>query len=191
MFPPDAAILPQRETIMIRSAPALLASVLLAATTGGALAQQEAATAKMIDTGNKPVGTVTLEATRSGYVRVIVEMAGLPPGPHGFHIHEKGACDPADGFKSAGGHFAAGKEHGVLSENGPHPGDFPNVHADAQGVVKAEFFTDRISIGGDTNPVMDDDGSAFVLHSGIDDYSSQPSGDAGERLACGVIEQPG
>jgi Cu-Zn family superoxide dismutase len=83
-------------------------------------------------------------------------------------------------------------EHGVMAEGGPHPGDFPNVHVEENGVLQAEFFTDRLSMEeGGENTLFDEDGSAVVIHADPDDYSSQPSGEAGDRLACGVVEQAG
>ncbi|MFC6489743.1 superoxide dismutase family protein [Nitratireductor sp. GCM10026969] len=151
--------------------------------------EAESLSANMINTEESAVGTVTFNATRSGMVHIVVEMTDLPPGPHGFHIHETGECSTENNFESAGGHYAGDMEHGVLSENGPHPGDLPNVHVGENGVLKVEFFTDRVSIGEDgENPLQDEDGSAVVLHSGADDYSSQPSGESGDRIACGVIQ---
>ena len=149
---------------------------------------QEQASANTIDTNEESVGTVTFEATQSGMVHIIAELTGLPPGPHGFHIHETGECSVADSFKSAGGHYAAGAEHGVKAEGGPHPGDLPNIHVGEDGILRVEFFTDRVSLADGENPLRDDDGSAVVIHASADDYSSQPSGDAGDRIACGVIE---
>jgi superoxide dismutase, Cu-Zn family len=153
------------------------------------LAQDAATPINMINTEENEVGTVTINTTPSGMLHLIVEMTDLPPGPHGFHIHETGQCDPASGFESAGGHYAGDHEHGVMVEGGPHAGDFPNVHVGQDGVLKAEFFTDRVSLAeGGENPLRDEDGSALVVHADPDDYSSQPSGEAGDRLACGVIE---
>jgi len=156
-----------------------------------AQAQDASATAKMIDAEGQPVGTVTFNQTKSGLLHVFVEIANMQPGAHGFHIHETGQCDAVDGFKSAGGHLAGGKEHGVNVEGGPHVGDFPNVHAGQDGVIKAEFFSDRLTLSEGDNGLMDADGSAVMIHSGPDDYISQPAGDAGNRIACGVVEQPG
>jgi Cu-Zn family superoxide dismutase len=154
-----------------------------------ALAQQSA-TANVIDADGAQIGTVTFNATKSGMLHVVAELTDLPPGPHGFHVHEAGECDAEGGFESAGGHYAGDMDHGVMAEGGPHPGDFPNVNVGQDGVLKAEFFTERLSLeeGGD-NPLLDEDGSSVVVHSGPDDYASQPSGDAGDRIACGVIEQ--
>jgi superoxide dismutase, Cu-Zn family len=157
---------------------------------GAAQAQEASASANMIDAEERDVGTVTFQETKSGLLQVIVEMSGLPPGPHGFHVHETGECDPADGFESAGDHLAGGHEHGVGAEGGPHPGDFPNVHVGQDGVLKVEFFTDRLSLRDGEAPLLDMDGSAVIVHADPDDYVSQPSGEAGDRIACGVITQP-
>lgn len=157
---------------------------------GAAHAEEVSASAEMRNAEGEAVGTVTIEETQSGMLHFTVEMEGLPPGPHGFHIHETGQCDAENGFKSAGGHYAAGREHGFKSAKGPHPGDFPNVMVNEDGVLKAEFFTDRLAAGAEgENPLMDEDGSAVVLHAKADDYMSQPSGNAGDRIACGVIKE--
>lgn len=133
-------------------------------------------------------GTVTLKDTPSGMVHVSAELTGLAPGTHGFHIHETGACDGADGFQSAGGHLAGDMEHGVLAEGGPHPGDMPNIHVPDSGALTVEYFLSGVALEGGDVSIMDDDGAAIMIHSGADDYESQPSGDAGDRIACGVIE---
>lgn len=162
----------------------------------GASAQQPApdgaqASARMMNQQGEEIGTVTFSQTKSGMLRLMVEISDLPPGPHGFHIHEAGACE--GDFESAGGHYAGAGDpgHGVEAEDGPHAGDFPNVHAGADGVLKVEFFSADLSLAEDAEtPLIDDDGSAVMIHSGPDDYTSQPSGEAGDRIACGVIEQP-
>lgn len=157
---------------------------LLVAGAAPALAQEAGGT--VISADGDEIGTVTLTQTPQG-VLVKADIEGLPQGLHGFHIHETGACDAADGFKSAGGHYAAGKSHGFLVEGGPHPGDMPNVAVGADGHLQVEVYNTRISIDGET-PILDEDGSALMIHSGPDDYSSQPSGDAGSRIACAVLE---
>lgn len=152
-----------------------------------AFGQDVSATAAMKSADGEDAGTVTFKQAKSGMVHLVVEMTGLPPGPHGFHIHETGACE--GDFESAGGHYAGGKEHGFNVENGPHAGDFPNVHVAQDGLLKIEFVTDRVSLGeGGDNPLKDQDGSAVVVHAEPDDYEGQPSGNAGDRIACGVIE---
>jgi superoxide dismutase, Cu-Zn family len=147
------------------------------------------ATAKMMGKDGEEIGTVTFNDTSSGQVQIIAEMAGIPAGAHGFHVHEIGKCDAAGGFESAGSHYAGGMKHGFMTEGGPHAGDLPNVNVGADGVAKVEFFTDRFSLReGGKNPLKDADGSAVVLHAQPDDHSSQPSGESGDRIACGVVE---
>lgn len=170
--------------------PIVRAAAALMLLSAPALAQHASATANLIDAEGREIGTVTFTETPSGHLVVMVEAAGLPPGPHGFHVHERGQCDPGDGFESAGGHHAGEHDHGVMAEDGPHPGDFPNVHVGADGVLKVEFFAPGLSIGDGEHPLMDADGSAVIIHADPDDYESQPSGNAGARIVCGVVEQP-
>jgi len=133
-------------------------------------------------------GEISMLETASGTVHVEVTAEGVPEGAHGIHVHEIGTCEAADGFKSAGGHLSAGLDHGIMSQGGPHPGDLPNVHAGADGMIHAEFFVRGFSLGTEGNArILDEDGSSVVLHSGPDDYSSQPSGDSGSRIACAVL----
>ncbi|MBU1213142.1 MAG: superoxide dismutase family protein [Alphaproteobacteria bacterium] len=147
-----------------------------------------AASTSLIDQNGKEVGTVVLRQTKAGPVWLHASLFGLPAGVLAFHIHEKGDC--GDGFKAAGGHFAPkSHDHGVLSENGPHAGDLPNIYVPESGKVKFEHFSDRVTLATDSeSSLFDNDGSALVIHSGVDDYKSQPSGAAGDRIACGVIE---
>jgi superoxide dismutase, Cu-Zn family len=155
---------------------------------GAAAAQSiQAATAKLADTKGNEVGMVELRQTASQGVWMNVSIDKLPPGTHAFHIHETGKCD--GDFKSAGGHYAPqGHEHGVLVEGGPHAGDLPNIHVPASGRLNVEVFAPNVSLEkGAENTLLDDDGSAIVVHEGVDDYKSQPSGDAGARIACGVV----
>jgi len=120
---------------------------------------------------------------------MILELTGIPAGSHGIHIHEKGICDPVGGFASAGVHYSGGMKHGVMTDGGPHAGDLPNVNAGPDGVVKAEFFIDGVSLdAAGKNPLRDSDGSAVVIHAEPDDYISQPAGESGKRIACGVIQ---
>lgn len=146
------------------------------------------ATAVLADTDGNQVGTVSFSVTASGLVLIEVEAEGLPTGELGIHIHETGDCSAPD-FSSAGGHFALGHQHGVMAEGGPHPGDLPNLHVGDDGAVRVEYFNDRISLSPDAEATLfDADGSAVIIHTAADDYESQPSGDAGDRFACGVIE---
>lgn len=144
-----------------------------------------AARADVMDRDGNQVGTVTINETLSGTPLVIVALSGLPTGAHGIHLHQTGDCS-ADDFTSAGGHIAGDAEHGVFAQNGPHPGDLPNGVVDDAGNLNVEYFQPDLEI---ENHIFDDDGSAFVVHAGADDYMSQPAGDSGDRIACGVFEQ--
>lgn len=130
-------------------------------------------------------GTATLTGTPHG-VLIELDLQNLPPESwHGFHIHENGTCDPEDGFKSAGGHFNAGDtKHGFYVEEGPHTGDMPNQYIAADGTLKAQVLNAFAALGSGEADVS---GRALVLHGGTDDYTSQSSGDAGERIACAEI----
>ena len=99
----------------------LLAAAAVTFLCAPAFAQEISATAKMAGADGADNGTITFTQTKSGVLHIVVEMTNLAPGSHGLHIHEKGACDAAGGFESAGGHYAGGKEHGINNENGPHP----------------------------------------------------------------------
>jgi Cu-Zn family superoxide dismutase len=151
----------------------------------------DTATAMLKNLQGQDVGTVKLSDTASGALLVKLNARRLPPGAHAFHIHEKGTCDAAAKFETAGGHLAGGKSHGVMHENGPHPGDLPNIDVATDGTAKFEAFV-RGENKGDwiaTANVFDADGAAVVIHAKIDDYRSQPAGDAGDRIACGVLNK--
>jgi Cu-Zn family superoxide dismutase len=146
--------------------------------------------ADVIGLDGESLGMVMLTGTPNG-VLVTADLKGLPEGEHGFHFHEKGICDPGEKFATAGGHFAAGAEkHGMLMEGGPHGGDMPNQHVGADGTLKTELFNMGVTLGAGPKSLQDADGSALVIHAGADDYKSQPSGDAGGRIACAVISAP-
>ncbi len=155
--------------------------------TVGAAQTMPNAVARLHDTSGADVGSVDLQATPSGVVRIVVALKGLPPGIHAIHIHERGDCSAPD-FTSAGGHLAGGKEHGIESHGGPHAGDLPNLHVPASGAVAVEYFNGAVSLGSDgSGALFGKDGTAVIVHAKPDDYKSQPSGDAGGRIACGVI----
>ena len=133
--------------------------------------------------GNQARGTVTFTQVADG-VRVVADVQGLSPGKHGFHIHEKGDCSAPDG-SSAGGHFnPTGMPHGAPNSVQRHAGDFGNIVADESGRARADFIDTHISFGGPTSIL----GRGVIVHAQADDLVSQPSGDAGARVACGVIQ---
>lgn len=145
----------------------------------------------LIGTKGEPLGTASLEQTAAG-VLIAVSASGISEGEHALHVHEKGLCDAAGGFASAGGHFApGGTAHGSHDAKGHHAGDMPNVFAGANGKLQAQALNDAVTLGetGD-GALFDADGSALVIHGGADDYATQPSGAAGSRIACAVIASP-
>ena len=135
--------------------------------------------------GSTAKGTVHFQNAGEDGVEVVADLTGVPPGVHGFHIHEKGDC--GNNATNAGAHFNPfGSVHGAPDAVSHHAGDFGNVTADANGEVHTRLTTHSISLksGEVTNPI----GKAVVLHEKADDLVSQPSGNAGARIACGVIE---
>jgi superoxide dismutase, Cu-Zn family len=160
-----------------------LAALLLAPVAGEA---SEMARAAMQDDQGKSVGTIEMRQTPHG-VLLIGRLDGLPPGPHAFHIHGVGKCEPP--FTSAGGHFnPAGKKHGLLVADGHHAGDLPNLHVPASGALTFEMLAPAVSlVAGAAGDLFDADGSSIIVHAGVDDYKSDPTGDAGGRIACGIV----
>ena len=161
------------------------AAITLALTSLPAAAQTAAAALKGAD--GKEVGSVNLTQTSQG-VLINVSVKGLPPGEHAFHVHAVGKCEPP--FTSAGGHFNPGsKKHGMLSPEGQHAGDMPNLHIPQSGDLTVEILNVNITLEkGKPNSVFDTDGSAVVVHAASDDYKTDPTGEAGGRIACGVIQ---
>ena len=156
-----------------------------AALVAGTADAQQKASADIKDATGKKVGEAILEQVDGG-LKISATFSGLPPGPHAFHIHEIGKCDPP--FESAGGHFnPTGKKHGKDNPAGPHAGDLPNLDVPQSGGVKVEITAKNVSLDGSRGGLLDADGAALVVHEGADDYKSDPAGNAGKRLACGVI----
>jgi Cu-Zn family superoxide dismutase len=145
-----------------------------------------AARAELKDAKGQLVGTATLSETPNG-VLLHLNLSNAPAGAHAFHIHTTGRCDPPD-FESAGAHFNPKKAmHGFLEVKGPHAGDLPNLHIPQGGKLTVEFLAEHASLTGKLNPLLDADGATLVLHASPDDYRTDPAGNAGDRVACGVI----
>lgn len=145
------------------------------------------AQAVLVDSTGRRVGVATFVEREDG-VSIGVSVTGLPPGSHGLHIHERGTCEPPS-FESAGGHFNPGDDaHGSEAEGGPHAGDLPNLVVHEHGTGRTSAHNERITLRDGDNSLIAGDGTALVVHETADDYITQPSGDAGGRLACGVIE---
>lgn len=133
-------------------------------------------------------GTMTITEVDHG-VKITGDIKGLPAGSHGFHIHETGACAAPD-FKSAGGHFNPdGHDHGDLSKNPSHNGDMANIEVGSNGRVHVDIENTKVTLRPDAkNSLLKKGGTAIVVHAKPDDYKTQPTGDAGDRLLCGVIQ---
>ncbi|MGP4061430.1 superoxide dismutase family protein [Halobacillus sp. H74] len=135
---------------------------------------------------NDKIGTAVFTEQPEG-VQVKLKIEGLEPGMHGVHIHEFPKCEAPD-FKSAGNHFnPLAKEHGLMNSKGAHAGDMPNVEADASGMIDTELMLPEAKLKEDQMSLLRKEGTSIVIHSGPDDGMSQPSGDSGDRVACGII----
>ena len=149
-----------------------------------AAVQAQTATATLAPTaGNTAAGSVTF-AQKGDKVTVTAKISGLSPGGHGFHIHEKGDCSASDGM-SAGGHFnPTGKAHGNPDSPDHHAGDMPMLQADASGNASLTAELSGVGIGTGSADII---GKSVIVHKDADDYKTQPTGNSGARLACGVI----
>jgi Cu-Zn family superoxide dismutase len=164
-----------------------IGAVIVTGMLGTADAGAQTARADLTDANGKRVGEATLEQRGDG-VRVAATFTGLPPGTRALHIHEVGKCEPP--FESAGGHFnPTDRQHGKENAQGAHAGDLPNIQVTPNSPVKVETVARDVSLGAGKGGLLDADGSALVVHEGADDYKSDPAGNAGKRIACGVIRR--
>lgn len=144
------------------------------------------ARAEVRDAGGRLLATATA-ADAGDRLRVSVEASGLAPGFYAAHVHAVGRCDPP-GYESAGPHWnPLNREHGAQNPQGPHLGDLPNLLVGADGTGSFEFAIPGASLAGRQLPMLDGDGAALVIHAGADDYRTDPSGNSGARIACGVF----
>lgn len=163
------------------------AALLTLAGCAGAGAIANTRTVTLRDTGGRTVGTALLTPATDG-VQVVLSVNGLPPGVHGVHLHMTGQCDAPE-FTSAGGHFnPASRQHGFENPNGSHAGDLPNMTVDANGRGSLNGIARGVTLeGGGANSLRKPGGTALVVHASADDYRTDPSGNSGARIACGVI----
>jgi Cu-Zn family superoxide dismutase len=168
---------------MIRTGCALAALALTAACSGGATSSDPArATAQLKRADGSAAGSAVATVVNGG-LSLKVSVTGISPGPHGVHVHMTGKCD-APGFTTAGGHWNPGAtQHGLENPQGAHAGDMPNLMVGADGTGTLTY---RLG-SGTMDGLLDADGAAFVVHAGPDDQKTDPSGNSGDRIACGVF----
>ncbi len=147
-------------------------------------------TTEFIGAEGEVIGSATLVEGVTG-VLIKSEFNGLPPGVHGYHIHETGDCGEPGEFQAAGSHLNPDNvSHGFYHENGPHPGDLPNIHVPETGNLTVELYSEMLSLEKEQQErvyLLDENGSALVVHENADDYFSQTSGNSGGRIACAPI----
>jgi Cu-Zn family superoxide dismutase len=165
-------------------------ALLLAAAPATAARQQAAAIFEGLD--GKPIGHAELVQTARG-VLIELDLHGLPPGAHGVHVRQNGVCDPKTHFTSAGAHLSlapalfAARPHGYFAKGGPDEGDLPNQFAASDGTLHASTLTNAFTLGKGEKSVFARGNAAIVIDSRADDYQTQPAGNAGSAIACGVI----
>lgn len=144
------------------------------------------ASAVLTDVNGQAIGFARFTEDATGRVHVNVHVRGIAPGPHGIHIHAVGSCTPT--FAAAGSHHnPLGHQHGLESPHGAHAGDLPNLTVNGASVGHLNTTTDRATLSPGPTSVFDADGSALVIHAAPDDQVTDPTGNSGDRIACGVI----
>jgi len=170
----------------MRRVAALLPLLLAGCALMSGAATDNTAVAELKDAKGGDVGVASFTQVGRA-VSIVLTAKGLPPGQHGVHVHEIGTCDPPT-FSSAGGHFNPGhKQHGAQNPQGSHAGDLPNLTIDPDGTGHLETVTEQLRLGPGSTSIFDADGSALIIHAQPDDFHTDPTGNSGARIACGVI----
>ena len=165
----------------------LVTVIALAGFVGAGSLAAKTVTVSLKDSKGMEVGTAKIAEAAKGGVTILLKVKGLTPGEHAAHIHQVAKCE-GPGFTTAGGHFNPDmKHHGLDNPEGPHAGDMNNFTVDKKGRAKALLVNTRVNLGDDNHSVFSNGGTALVIHAKADDYKSDPAGNAGDRIACGVI----
>jgi Cu-Zn family superoxide dismutase len=166
----------------------ILVHALLCATAVFAQSASKSAHADIVNAQGQKIGAAKLLAEKHG-VKIEVNVSQLPPGTHAIHVHNVGKCEGPD-FTSAGPHLNPyAKKHGKDNPEGPHAGDLLNIEVKADGTAKATLHDTMVTLADGPNSVFHDGGTAIVIHAKEDDYKTDPAGNSGPRIACGVIQR--